>query len=310
MSDLVFILIQALLAIIGIRLMLLGVYPRLERIRHPQLVTDIWGPIAIVTPMLVMAGRIDGDVVGIGWIAIGGPLLCAMLALGIGLLARRAGSPEMMRMPESRVLAIWIIGGVIYLLLSVAHELTVWTGQALFAVGAVLLWINTPIVGSVVSSNDRDERKAGSSLMLCMLCALGQGIAGYLAGSEWAGISGAMMVVYATILLAGAAVMQGPDLAFRLGGWAATFGMMFGLGITSLLFMMPSVLGALAGGEATTTTRVAHGFGAYIYEAMGLLILGPVILALPWVSRSTQRRFGVGVLFIAASLAAWRLTSI
>lgn len=313
MTGLIYIVIQAVLAVVGVRLLVRSVFSRLGRIQNPEIVVDIWGPIAIVAPMMVMIGRVNGDVGGTGWIAVGGPILLAALGLGIGLLVSSSGDEQPPWTPgattRARAVWIWSIAGLAYLLLSVAHDLTVWTGQTLFAVGAVLLWLNTPEGSASGPVLEDDEIRAGSGMTIGLICAFGQGTAGYLAGESWAGISGAMMVAYAVMILAAAGRLCGSDVAVRIGGWAATFGLTFSLGLLSLLFMLPTVLGVFTGAEPAPSTRVAHGFGLYAFEAMGLLLLGPAAMFIGGLPAGRRRVIGGAVVLLAAGVAAWRLAS-
>jgi hypothetical protein len=308
--------IQAVLAIIGLRLFAGGVLPRLHRLRHPQLAIDIWGPLAIIAPMLFMADHVRGELSGAAWIAVGGPMLCAALALGISGLASHG--PEPLRMDAGsaisggggRGMIIWMVAGVIYLLIAVAHNLTVWTGQAMFALGAVLLWLNTPDGHPHEPARQDDELRAGAAMTLALCCAIGQGAAAHFAGPDWAAISGALMIGHAAIILAAAARIAGADIALRLGGWAATYGLAFGLGLASLLFMMPTVIGAIVGAEVTPTARIAFGFGNYAFESMGLLLLGPAALLMARLPVAMRRLVGSLALLVAAALAAGRLAAI
>lgn len=310
MIPILSIVVQAALAIIGARLMLFRVLPHLSRIRHPSLVTDIWGPITLALPMLIMIGRLDGDVRGIGWVPIGGPMWCALIALGLALFAGGPRDEASQASPNPRTLMIWVSMALIYLLLSGAHILTVWTGQAMFAMGAVMMWLNTPDTSENPHSTDKVESHAGSGMTFALLCAIGQGIAAYIAGIEWAGISGALMLAHVTIVLAGAARIAGMQATVRLGGWTATYGLLFSLGLASLLFMLPTILGVFSSGDSTISVHVARGFGLFSFEAVGLLILGPAALLFTHLADGRRRLLGGAVLLAAACLAAWRLSGI
>lgn len=301
--------IQAALAVAGLRMLLLRVFPNLSRIHHPSLVTDIWGPIAIVIPMIVMVGHLDGDMRASGWVSVGGPLLCAYLTFGLILLVNR--NPDMMQaMPSTRTLVIWMGLGLTYLLLSIAHTMTVWTGQVLFAMGALLMWINTPDIEGHSQTLREEDARVMSGMTLAMICGIGQGLAGYLVEPGYRGISGAMMIVYAFMILAGAVRIAGASVTLRLGGWAATYGLLFSLGVASMLFMYPTVVGYFMGNEPSISVGVARGFGLYAFEAMGLLLLGPALLFTARLGVHPRRFLGGVVLLGAAVLAALRLAGV
>lgn len=301
--------IQAFLAVAGLRMMLFRVFPNLSRIHHSALVIDIWGPITIVLPMMVMVGHLDGDVRSSGWVSVGGPLLCAYLTFGLIFLAGR-NTDVMQARPTSRTLVIWMGLGLIYLLLSIAYTMTIWTGQVLFAMGAVLMWINTPDVAGHAQTLREEDTRVVSGVTLALLFGVGQGIAGYLVEPDYRSISGAMMIVYAVMILAGAVRIAGTNIALRLGGWAATYGMLFSLGTASLLFMIPTVIGYFMGNQPSISVGVARGFGLYAFEAMGLLLLGPAVLLVARLGAHSRRFLGGAVLLGAAVLAALRLAGV
>jgi hypothetical protein len=145
---------------------------------------------------------------------------------------------------------------------------------------------------------------------LALLFGLGQGVAALMVAPEYIGISGAIMIASVVIVLAGSARIAGVNVTLRLGGWTAAYGMLFSLGLASLLFMMPTVFGYFVGGEPTAMVGVARGFGLYAIEALGLILLGPALLLLPRMGERPRRTLGVAVLLGAAGLAAFRLASL
>ena len=273
MLSLALILLQTALVVVSLRLMIGSVLPSLRRMRSQEIVLDIWAPISLALPMLVMVGRMQEDAQGVGWVPIGGPLVCGAFGLGMMLLFGQSdqGNSGLTLKP----MAIWMTTGLVMLLLGVAHELWVWTGQVMFALGAVLMWVNATHSPELPTRANEDEMNAGKAMLWVLLCSLGQGLAAVFCDQEWWPLSGAMMIAYALMVLAATARICGPQSTIRLGGWTATYGVMFGLGLSSLLFMLPTVFGVLTGQAPNISDRVAHGFGPYALEGSLLLILGP-----------------------------------
>ena len=310
MLSLWLILLQMTLVVISLRLLFGRVLPNLRRVRCPEIVLDIWAPISLALPMLVMVVRMEENVQGVGWLPLGGPLVCGVFGLSMMLILSQRGqdNPGLTLKPMS----IWMVTGLVMLFLGAAHELRVWTGQAMFAIGAVLMWMNTadsPGGNGGPANATTDEMRTGYAMLWVVICSLGQGLAAMNCEPEWWPLNGAMMIVYALMVLAATARICGPQTALRLGGWIATYGVLFGLGLASLLFMMPTVLGALTGAETDMSDRVAYGFGLYAWEGSFLLMLGPAAWLLMRLHVVLQRLAGILVLLAISVLAAWRLAS-
>ncbi len=156
---------------------------------------------------------------------------------------------------------------------------------------------------------NEDEMYVGYAMLWVLLCSLGQGLAAVFCDQEWWPLSGAMMIAYALMALAATARLCGPQSAIRLGGWTATYGVMFGLGLASLLFMLPTVYEVLTGEAPKISDRVAHGFGTYALEGSLLLILGPAGWLSIRLNVTSRRLCGILALLATSALAAWRLAS-
>jgi hypothetical protein len=272
---------------------------------YRALVLDVWGPATVVAPMLFFAGRVDDIVAGVGWIPLGGPIACGVIGLGVALIVKdREGGGRI----DYRTIAAWTGAGIVLLLLGAAHHLTLWLGQCAFAAGAVLLWLNTPKVEAVgATANPREDARGGWLLVGALSCAVGQGIVGLLVTPAVVGISGGVMVAYAAAVVVTVARIAGGGAGLRLGGWAAAYGVLLGLGVLALIHLLPQAVRALTDPHAQTTAHVAYGFGRYAGEATALVALGGAAVALRRLDRAVQTVAGAAVLALAVAAAAWRL---
>lgn len=302
---------QAACAAIGLRVLVRRVLPASSRAgRGSCIYADVWAPLAIVAPLIVMAGRAGPNVKLVGWLPLGAPACVGLAALGAALWsAARSPGPEGNAIGAGRRLLASMAGaGLLLVLLGGADELTVWTGQCSFAVAAVLLWMNTPAVGGTVP--DGQNLGGAVALLLSLLCAGGQCVACLLVSGPWIAASAAIATVYAIGVVAGGALTAGPGPALRVGGWAAALGTLLGIGGISLVHLMPQSFRVAGGLQQTVDSRVAFGFGAFAFEGMLLLLLPAGVLALPRLGAVGLRRAGLGILLLAAGLAIWRIIRI
>lgn len=300
---------QAIFAIFGLRQLVRNVLPELPRLQHPQLILDIWAPMAVVGPMLFLIGRTSTGITGPGWLALGGPLLCAILGVGLALI--RAGAVgsvgslgETSTSPTAGAIAAGG-AGLLMLLLGAAHDMTMWIGQCAFAIGAVLLWINTPsdpgVRGRQVVSEVHD-RRAGLGMAAMVSCAIVQGHVMMALHGPLTFISAAMALTYAVFALAFTARIAGPQACARVGLWAAALGVFFGLGLISLSHMVPEALRILRLGYGEPVNKIASGFGMLAPEAAGLIVAAGLAIAMPWLRNRTS--LSTGLLVVVAGMAA------
>jgi hypothetical protein len=298
--------VQAALAVTGLGLLNRKVFPALRAARQPELIADVWAPLAVVLPMLFLAGRVDMTVRGVGWVPVGGPVCAGVLALGAATLAARGASRD--SGVDYRALACWAGSGLVLLMLGAAHDLTVWTGQCAFALAAVLLWMNTPPAShSAGPAPVGRPTAAGPWMGAVFLCAIGQGVAGLLLTGSASAISAAMMVGYAAAAGAGAAALGGPGWAVRIGGWSAAIGMLLGVGLISLLRLAPQALAVAVFPQARVSVEVAHSFGAYALEGMLLLLLPAGAMAAVRLPQRPRRLFGAAIIVLGAVVAGFRV---
>lgn len=329
MSPHVLLAMQAALTIIGVEQMRRTVLGAVNQLPQPEFVLDLWGPLAVVVPMLFLVGQVGFTVRGVGWMPIGAPIIAAVLALGAAMVTGDSlkyisdwRTPAMLRM-----LVACAGIGLVLLMLGTAHDLTLWMGQCAFAVAAVLMWINTPEtpetpeppteVSPKVSPDSggpssvplitRSQARAGAGITIAIACAIGQGLITMWLPSAYAPLSGAMMLAGAALILAAAAPLAGPDAAMRIGGWAAAYGVLFGLGLLAIVHLLPEAMRLWHDPRAPVFTRIANGFGEYSIEGLALLLFVIMGIVHQWLESRTRRTLGVLLIIATAALAGWRL---
>lgn len=321
MAGNLWLFVQAALAIVMVEQLRRRVFPAVLRAPQPELVLDVWGPLALVMPMLFFVSRVETTIRGEGWVMVGGPVVVGLLGLAMALAVQRhqtvpmsSGEKENRITLQIRDVVAWTGVGALLVLLAAAHDLTIWIGQCAFAVGAVLLWVNTPdeLPAAMQRGGGHDAAAAqvGFGMMLALLCAAGQGGASLMVSGSAASISAAMMIMAAAMSLAAAAQLAGPVAAIRLGGWAAAYGVLLGLGLFAAVRLLPNVVQAVQTHSVGPIGRIVSGFGAYALEGCLLLAFGAVVLTLQRMTHDAARAaLGWSVLVLAALLAAWRLAS-
>src|SRR5215470_596957 len=86
MTAWILLMAQAALAALGVRMMARLVLPSVTTFSQPALVLDVWGPLALVLPMLAFVRGMGFSVAHGGWPLVGGPAACAMLACGMAVI--------------------------------------------------------------------------------------------------------------------------------------------------------------------------------------------------------------------------------
>ncbi|MHC5114241.1 MAG: hypothetical protein ACYTGP_07420 [Planctomycetota bacterium] len=298
--------LQALLAVAGLHLLARRILPAARGLRQPALITDVWGPLTVMLPLLIVAGDVGTSVRGAGWLAVGAPAWIGVFAVAAVLLVR---SPRPGLAVDPRLSLACGGAGLLLLLLGAAHDLTVWIGQCTFALAALLLWMNAPAHEAAADDAPPAGDAAGVVWVPAALaCGAGQGVCALLVDDGVAAaISGAMMVAWAAWAVIAAAVAGPDDAAPRVGGWSAALGSLFGIGIISVAYMTPLALRILSGRAPEVSTHVAHSFGAYAVEGAVLVLLGAAMLIVPRASGIARRALGAALGLLAAAAAAWRI---
>ncbi len=309
MLSWVMLFVQAALAVVGLQFLRHGARTATGVGGDPNLTINVFAPLALVGPMIMLVGRIDGSVHGLGWIPIGGPVACGMFALACALIV---GNQFDQRITALRplLLATWVSTGVVMLLVAATHELTLSVGQCAFTLAAVILWLNTP-QGAPAGSGP--HKASGSGTLwpaLALACSLGQGVAALMIDPSLAGYSGALMVTYAAMGVAIFACVCGTTAALSVGGWATVYGVLFAMGIMSLRQLIPMAVQTVAGDNTAALKHVAYGFGAYAPEAALMLALAAAAMSIGGMGRRPQRIGGFTLLVVAAVWCAWRLSAV
>lgn len=308
--------IQIGFAAIALHMLARHVYPALGHVKQGELVVDVWLPLALVIPLLLLIGGVDGSVRDFGWPALGGPVMCGVIGLslaaligrgGIGVLGEEFAEGETIgwRLAPRMTIAA-LIAGLVLLLLGATHVMTMWVGQCTFAIAAVMLWINTPEVGRESPVQNPLHARAGFAMVAVVSFAFGQGIAGRLVGEPERWLVVIMMLSYAAMALGLAARQTSAGLCVRLGVWSASFGVLFSLGAIALLAMLPRILATVAAVELPPHSMdIASGFGAFALEATLLMVITPVAVGVLRLPRSVQVVIGVMLLLFVAWRVVW-----
>jgi hypothetical protein len=307
---------QGAMAILTIELFRTRVFPVVHRIDGPELVLDVWTPIVLVLPMMFFAGRVDHDVRIHGWMVVGGPVVCAIFAAGAALAVGMIATSDQARQFRNWNLLGYAAAGtsLILLMLAAAHDLTLWVGQCAFAAGAVLLWINTPELkrsepadGPARRLQVREERIAGAAMTIALGCAAAQGWLALHLPIEFAKIGASVVIAECAIVLMLAARIAGTAAVLRIGGWAAVYGVLLGLGVFALIEMAPQAWNILQRGYVERISRVANGFGEFALEACVLAVFAGFVALSARRNSSPSRVAGVIVIVVGAMLAAYRI---
>ena len=298
-------MIQALVAAVTVEQLRRNVFPALNQLHAPSLITDVWAPLVLLLPMLFFLSRLrDGDVNGAAWVGVGGPIVCAVIGLGAALIVSRPSVPAL---PWASM-AIWTGAGVVLLLLAAAHHLTLWMGQSAFALAAVLLWINTPDDAGSAEQMSSVQLRAGVGLVLALIAAVAHGTVSVFVPDKLIMISGALTVAAATMSMGAASRCAGPDVTIRIGGWSIAYGTLLALGVLSLLRLVPAAYSSAVHDVVIPVHRVARGFEEYWIESTIAMTFATAVVALMRMSAVFRRVIGLCLIAAAAILAAWRLS--
>lgn len=300
--------VQALIALLGLRWWRQAVLPSLPAVKHPELILDVWGPIALIMPLLFAVRWVGHTVEGAGWLPIGAPILCGGAAAAMALIVgdRRAYADRFddeSHLPL-QLLAASVVAGLALLLLGAAHTMSVWIGQCAFALAAIILWINTPDLDHAQhrAAPTDAQHIASMGMLLFLLCSIGQGLVSWSLPPDMRPWSAILLVASPIAALALTAWHAGQVACVRLGIWAATLGVFFSLGLLALSHMMPRVLRVFAADIDPVPSVVARGFGAYALESTLLLVLAVAVMAALRLPRGAQAALGmigaVGILLI------------
>jgi len=303
MLSWIMILAQVLLMLAALHLLRWHVLPHLAQLSQRALVLDVWGPIAVVLPMLFWMIWVGGSVRGDGWMLLGLPIACGVLACGLVMLMHRDSAVSQQRLVQLMA----AIAGLVLLMLGAAHVMSIWIGQVSFTVIAVMLWLNTPDVHGEAGES---QSPAWMNMAGVVMCAAGMGLAGLWIGAEHRTITASIIAVYAVACVVLTAMYAGPVACVRLGGWAAVVGVLGGLSMISLGVMVPQAMKAIRNEELSDVQWVAQGFGAYAFDAVALMLLPVYLLANEHLHRTPRRLLGMALLLAVLMAMCWRVVSL
>ncbi len=315
---------QAILAAASLHLVWWHVLPGLARTADARLIVDVWMPVAMAVPLVFVAMTIESDVKGIGWTPLAGPIAVAIASAGFALLAARGefdalgddvlrdGSADAPIWPHrARVACASLLAGVVLLMLGAAHTMTIWIGQAAFAVAALLLWVNTPDEPAGSRAVSPTEMKLRAASMAAVFLALGAGAAVFWVDRAHLPLASCVVLAHAIAVAGMSGFAVAPGMASRLGLWTASIGVLATLGVLSLRTLLPRAVEALTADYIEPRPPdIAYGFGAYAFEATALIVLVPAVFAVARLNRAVQRVLGAVLLIATGAIIAWRLLAV
>lgn len=286
------------------------VLPELPRIVQRELIVDVWGPVSLVLPMLFSVVWVGYAIREDGWPLLGVPIVSGLFAVAMAAIIT-PGTDAQVECADRPSLG-WTpsmmasIAGTVLLLLGAAHVMNIWMGQVAFALLAVVLWINTPAAQEGEAS--REQVRCWGGMIVIVLCGFAMGGTVMLVAESHRSLSTLIMLAYPCIAVAMAARYAGSSICARLGAWVASLGVIGALGAISIMHMAPQAVRLVLGGQPSDVRFVAYGFGAFAFEAVLLLVMPLVALAMVQLSAGGRRVVGVGVVLICVVLVAWRMS--
>ncbi len=265
-------------------------------------------PLAVVLPLVLHTARVEHTIQGLGSFTMSVPVICAFVAISASLLvdgrsARASASPSPWEFVG------WFGSGLALVLLTAAHELTGLVGQFSFALGAVLLWMAAPLYHKDRST----DRPINPAMSFVMLLAVGQGIlGGFVLPADWVGASAMIAGVYAIMAIA-IVGRHGGLTVIRVGVWASTYGILFGLGVLALVRVLPATMqvvsdrAAIAPGQLT---RIAFGFGTLAPEGLALIAVAALGVGMLVGAVKLPRIVGYIGVVLAVAWFGWRLVGL
>jgi hypothetical protein len=304
--------VQTVLAIGGLAILWVKVFPRLSGMKQPEVMVDVWGPLVLIGPLLFLCGSIGDRFDETAWTPLGGPIAAGLIGLALSTIlpAGRESGEKSGRF----WLAVggWSAIGGLLLLLGAADGLTVWTGQVVFALAAVTLWCNTPALPSQGGRpTTPTERETSVWLLFAACCALAQGVVILIVGSEMRSLCSVVALGYAVLACGGALLTQDRWVSVRMTGWAAGYGALFGVGLLAIIEMFPQVAGAMKAtfgesGYIEPSISVMSGMGRLAPMA-GLLLALPGLVVLSRLIPAWGRAIvaAVAIVLIVVASTSW-----
>ena len=288
------------------------ILPALPAVRTGGMVLEVWGPLALVAPLVALAFRGGWSMSGVGWAVVGAPVVVGLVALGAALSLRqaaggppgRAGDGE--HVVTMRAAATWAAAGVLLVLLAANDRLSVIAGQSTLAIAAVLLWLNTPDVPHDQAATPSEGRLSGGLLALVASAAVATLLMTW-AGDRVIPAMVAIVLLHAALVVGSAASLGGRAVALKIGGWAACYGVLFGIGCAGLARLLPQILDVARANTPQVAEDLAYGFGQYAWEGVAMALLGLAAVVAVAASAGFRKAIGYSALVVAVVLTVVRL---
>ena len=300
-------MVQATLAVVGLELLRKAFRSTLKDDTPKSITLDVILPIAIVLPLALQATRVEASVSGIGWISIGGPVVCGLIAVGCSFIVGKSIKDQNGPLSAFSIM-MWLASGAVLLLLAATNELTIPVGQCVFAIAAIVLWLNTPTDKLLNQSSDSDQEMSSDSFSWVLGLAVAQSVVALLIDKDLARISSTIMMVYAFMAMAIIASLCGPLSVLRVGGWVACYGVFFAIGFMTLMQLVPMARVVFDSGDGEKYIHVAKDFGIFAPEAVMLIALAGFAMLQKRLSDISGMIWGGVVLVIAIAWCVWKLT--
>lgn len=270
-------LLQMLALEIPLAIALVAVCDRLVRVRREparaaRLVTVLWIPIVMVLPALGLSAARGGDLSMGSFAAISvGPLIAA-IAAPLLIVGGRWWKIDQWH-ADDRIPLAWPAVGVLLLCLAVAGRVPEFIMIVTFAVGAVLLWMET-----LPRAGESHGGEGGGWAILAVLLAGGMAIIGAQSTAGWP----LMVVVLGTagLIVWRTSLHLGRRRAIVSTGWAAMLGPVIAIGML---------------GQQGLQATLLNTFGTDISFVGYRTVGGLEMLLLP----------GVLLLFVCGLIAGW-----
>lgn len=287
------------------------VLPQLAGMKQPALVHDVWLPLVLVTPLLFHVISLHMDVsTTVGWTVLGAPIWCGGAALMAAVAFGCGRDPQ----PVSPgTWGLWSLVGVILILLAARGEMTVWLGQCGFAAAAVILWINTPprLVAQNADGSPVQhpaDFRAGFGMLLMLGLALLQGGCTIFIDASLLWVAAVLTLGQVVLIILLVAREAGGMACLRVGGWLATVGVLFGLGVVSMRTMIPISLHVMIHDRTLgRPSLVGHGFGILAFEGTMLALLAAGAIIVPRVTDFWRPWLATAGLGLLVAWATFRL---
>jgi hypothetical protein len=266
--------------------------------RPARMLSVVWVPVLMVLPGL---GLIVGGGDTLGGAALAalsiGPLV-GLVAAPIVLLGRRRWGRDQWHADDHLPLA-WPAIGVLLLVLAVAGRVPEFLSLVAFAIGAVLIWMET-----TPRAGEDHGGEGGGWVLLALLAACG------LAAVNMAGPGGwpltALSLAAAAGVIVRASIRLGQRRTLLACGWAALMGPVLGLGVLGQHGLRGTVLNTFSSDVVFVGYRGLGGLAKLILP--GLALLGICGLVAGW-PRWTVRR-GRWVAWLMAALGVFTIAAL